>query len=105
MNLKLIMMTAAAALLSTAVQAAPDWSAVDKAMGRAGAEQPGRVHRYAFPRSDLQVMLDGVAIKPSLALGGWVAFEPMGNDAMVMGDLVLTHEEVNPVMRNFWQAA
>jgi hypothetical protein len=44
------------------------------------------------------VTLDGVTIRPTLALGGWVAFQPMGNTAMVMGDLVLLQTEVNPVM-------
>lgn len=85
-------------LLASPAWAAPDWSAVDRAIGRAGAEQAGGVHRYSFPRSDLSVTLDGVTIKPSLALGSWAAFQPMGDEAMVMGDLVLTHDEVNPVM-------
>jgi Domain of Unknown Function (DUF1259). len=49
----------------------------------------GEVHRYGLPRSDLRVTLDGVAIKPALALGGWVAFAPAHGAAMVMGDLVL----------------
>jgi hypothetical protein len=74
------------------------WAAVDQALGRAGAVQPDGVHRYSFPRSDLAVQLDGVQIKPALALGGWLAFQPMGSDALVMGDLVLTPEEVSPVM-------
>ncbi len=56
------------------------------------------MHRYGFPRSDLSVTLDGVTIKPGLALGGWVAFKPMHGEAMVMGDLVLLESEVNPVM-------
>ena len=42
--------------------------------------------------------LDGVTIKPSLALGGWVAFKPGHGGAMVMGDLVLLETEINPVM-------
>jgi Domain of Unknown Function (DUF1259) len=75
-----------------------DWAKVDAALGRAPAAVAGGVHRYGFPRSDLQVTLDGVTIRPALALGGWVAFEPMGNIAMVMGDLVLLQSEVNPVM-------
>jgi len=58
----------------------------------------GDVHRYGFPRTDLSVSLDGVAIKPALALGGWVAFEPAHSGAMVMGDLVLLESEINPVM-------
>ncbi len=57
------------------------------------------VHRYGFPRSDLSVTLDGVTIKPALALGGWVAFKPMLNEVSVMGDLVLLESEINPVMR------
>ena len=56
------------------------------------------VHRYGFPRTDLSVTLDGVTIKPALALGGWVAFKPMHGGAMVMGDLVLLESEINPVM-------
>jgi hypothetical protein len=78
--------------------AAPDWAKVDKALGRPGLMQAGGVHRYGFPRSDLKVTLDGVAIKPALALGSWAAFHEMGDQAMVMGDLVLTQDEVNPVM-------
>ena len=74
-----------------------DWQKVDDAFGRKPAVS-GDVHRYGFPRSDLSVTLDGVTIKPALALGGWVAFKPMGHDAMVMGDLVLLESEINPVM-------
>jgi len=74
-----------------------DWGKIDGILGRTGAVG-GAVHRYGFPRSDLQVTLDGVTIRPTLALGGWVAFQPMGNMAMVMGDLVLLQTEVNPVM-------
>jgi biotin operon repressor len=59
----------------------------------------GGVYRVALPRTDLKVSLDGVALKPGFALGGWLAFAPMGNDAMVMGDVVLTQDEVNPVMK------
>jgi hypothetical protein len=51
-----------------------------------------------FRATDLNVTLDGVAIKPALALGGGVAFKPMGRDVMVMGDLVLLETEINPVM-------
>jgi hypothetical protein len=74
-----------------------DWQKVDDAFGRKPAVS-GDVHRYGFPRSDLAVTLDGVTIRPALALGGWVAFKPMHGEAMVMGDLVLLETEVNPVM-------
>jgi Domain of Unknown Function (DUF1259) len=74
-----------------------DWRKVDSALGKT-ATVSGEVHRYGLPRSDLHVTLDGVAIKPALALGGWVAFAPMHGQAMVMGDLVLLDTEITPVM-------
>jgi hypothetical protein len=87
-----------ALLLSLPARAADiDWKKVDTALGKTGAVS-GEVHRYALPRSDLHVTLDGIAIKPALALGGWVAFAPMHGEAMVMGDLVLTETEITPVM-------
>src|SRR3954463_12105754 len=74
-----------------------DWPKVDAAFGKAAAVS-GEVHRYGFPRTDLQVTVDGVTIKPSLALGGWAAFKPAHGGAMVMGDLVLLDTEIAPVM-------
>src|SRR3984893_11325668 len=76
-----------------------DWSKVDQALGKPGTNQPGGVHKYGLPRSDLKITVDGVAVKPTLALGSWIAFMPMGNDAMFMGDLVLTDNEISPVMK------
>lgn len=93
--------SAPAALQAQAPQ--QSWAAVDQALGRPGATQPDGVRRYGFPRSDLNVQLDGVTIKPALALGSWLAFEPMGGSATVMGDLVLTPDEVNPVMSGLLQ--
>jgi hypothetical protein len=87
-----------AALSATAAKAQEiDWQKVDDALGRKAAVSSD-VHRYGFPRSDLVIALDGVAIKPALALGGWIAFKPMHGQAMVMGDLVLLETEINPVM-------
>ena len=76
-----------------------DWDPVAKALGRKGAEMPGGVYRVGLGRSDLKVTLDGVQVRPTLALGSYLAFQKMGSEAMVMGDLVLLHEEVNPVMK------
>jgi Domain of Unknown Function (DUF1259) len=74
-----------------------DWKKVDAALGKTAAVS-GEVHRYGLPRSDLHVTLDGISVKPALALGGWVAFAPMHGEAMVMGDLVLLETEISPVM-------
>ena len=83
----------------SAMAADIDWSKVDQALRRKGSDLPGGVHKYGLPRSDLQVTVDGVAIKPALALGSWLAFQPSGDGAMVMGDLVLTDNEISPVMQ------
>jgi hypothetical protein len=87
------------ALASGASAADIDWSKVDQALGKPGTNQPGGVHKYGLPRSDLKITVDGVAIKPTLALGSWIGFMPMGEGAMFMGDLVLTENEIEPVMK------
>lgn len=76
-----------------------DWARVDQAIGKKGADQPGGIHKYGLPRSDLNVTVDGVAIKPALALGSWLGFQPAGDGVMVMGDLVLLETEISPVMK------
>ena len=96
-GLALATLLAVAAMPALAQAADIDWKKVDAALGRPAAVS-GDVHRYGLPRSDLKVTLDGVAIKPALALGGWVAFAPMGGEAMLMGDLVLLETEITPVM-------
>src|SRR5476649_1550388 len=99
MHIRICLMASILAASFTTIATAQeiDWQKVDDAFGRKPAVS-GDVHRYGFPRTDLTVTLDGVTIKPALALGGWVAFKPMGGDAMVMGDLVLLESEINPVM-------
>jgi len=79
-------------------QAAADWKTVEAAIGRPGQMQPGGVIKFGLPRKDLHITLEGVEIKPTLALGSWLAFERDGTAAMVMGDLVLTENEVQPVL-------
>jgi Domain of Unknown Function (DUF1259) len=81
-----------------------DWKAVEQAMGRPGQMQPGDVIKFSMPRKELHVTLNGVAIKPGLALGSWAAFARHGNEAMVMGDLVLTEDEIAPVVAKLQNA-
>jgi biotin operon repressor len=96
-GLKLLTLCAAVAGATAANAQDVDWQKVDAAIGRSAAVT-GDVHRYGFPRSDLQVTVDGVTIRPALALGGWAAFKPAHGGAMVMGDLVLLDTEIAPVM-------
>ncbi|MFY9570485.1 MAG: DUF1259 domain-containing protein [Blastocatellia bacterium] len=74
-----------------------DTKTIDAIFGRSG-EMKDTVYKIGLPRTDLKVTADGVDIKPGLALGSWVAFKRSGNHAVVMGDLVLLENEVNPVL-------
>jgi uncharacterized protein DUF1259 len=79
--------------------AAGDWKDTDATMGRPGQDQPDGTHKYALPRGDMSVTVNGVQVKPGLALGSWVAFKHHGKMDVVMGDLVLAEDEVGPVMQ------
>ncbi|MBI1743916.1 DUF1259 domain-containing protein [Candidatus Acetothermia bacterium] len=84
---------------------ATDWSPVEQAMGKPGAMQPGDVFKFSLPRSDLVVKVGEVQIKPALALGSWVAFKKMSKETVVMGDFVLTGDEVSVVMTRLQQGS
>ena len=94
----LAVLAVASATAGSAFAEDPNWKAVGEALGKTGTEMPGGVYRVGLPRTDLKVSLDGVQLKPSLALGSWLAFQPMAGKAIVMGDLVLTESEITPVL-------
>jgi hypothetical protein len=82
----------------------PEWKNIEQAIGKIGALQSGAIFKFSFPRRDLQVNARGIQIKPAFALGSWAAFKKMGDEAMVMGDLVLTSDEITPVMTKLQQS-
>ena len=88
----------ATGLASPALADEADWQQVEKALGVSGSMEPGEVYKVSLPRSDLKVTADGVPVKAAFALGSWLAFKQAGEEAMVMGDLVLTPDEVNLVI-------
>jgi uncharacterized protein DUF1259 len=95
-----VVLAFAAALSGPAIAADGDWQAqTGEALGKTGSALPGGIYRVGLPRTDLKVTLDGVELKAGFALGSWLAFEKRGDNAMVMGDLVLTMDEVSPVMK------
>jgi Domain of Unknown Function (DUF1259) len=99
-----VILAFATAMPSYAQQSAnSEWKPVEDALGRKGSAQPGDVYKFSMPRSDMKVTVAGTPIKAGLALGSWLAFKRMGNDAVVMGDLVLTESEVEPVMAKLQQ--
>jgi uncharacterized protein DUF1259 len=86
-----------------ALAADPDWKAVEQALGKSGQSQPGGVFRVGMPRTDLAVTVKGVPVKAGFALGSYAAFKPVGDQAMVMGDLVLLDQEVPAVMAGLFK--
>jgi hypothetical protein len=94
---------AATVLCAPVARGQSGWEAVEQAFGRPGAAQPGGVVRFSFPRSDLRVTVDGVQLRPAFALGSWIAMRRVPGGAMAMGDLVLTEDEVAPVISRLQQ--
>jgi len=91
-----------AILLATPVFAQSDVQRLNtdgivKAMGKEG-ELTGEMYKVSFPRSDLTVTVNNVAIKPALSLVGWAGFIKSGSTAVTYGDLVLLEDELNPVI-------
>jgi hypothetical protein len=92
----------AALVLSTAPHhsVAPlDTSRIEQLTGAKGKlDRNEGVFKVSVPRSDLAVTVGGVKLTPPSGLTSWAAFGPIGSGAMVMGDMVLTEDQVNPVM-------
>jgi hypothetical protein len=74
-----------------------DYAAVLKTLGRQGDFKDG-VLKVNIPRNDVNVSVDGVATPTPFGFGGWIALTKGDHGDVMMGDLVLTEEEVNPVM-------
>lgn len=78
-----------------------DTKKIDEALGRTGSSFD-TVYKVTFPRSDLKVQIGGFTLEPAMGLTAWIGFMPMGDDAMIMGDLVLLENEVYPVMKKMF---
>jgi len=98
-----LMLVLFAAIANAQSQTPAEWKPIEGAMGRSGQPQPDGTLKFGMPRKDLTVTLDGTQIKPGLALGAWADFKGSGSNSMVMGDLVLTEDEVEPVMLKLQQ--
>lgn len=79
------------------------WRRVEQVLGVKGELKDGDVFHVSFPRSDLEVKVKDVQVQPGFALGSWLAFKFFGQEAIAMGDLVLTESEVFPVIRKLQQ--
>src|SRR3982750_2574914 len=84
--------------ISTAQEIPSDYQQVLKVVDKKG-DYKANVLKVNIPRNDLQVKIAGHAVPTPFGFGGWFAMtKGDGGEEVVMGDLVLTQDEVNPVM-------
>lgn len=101
MKISLLTVAITAAIFAYGLAASTiDTAAVENGLGRSGQAMDGGVYRVAFPRSDLSVKVGNVKLLPGFALGGYAAFVPAEQGALVVGDLVLLDREIQPVMES-----
>ena len=85
--------------VSAASAGSLDTAAIEKLTGLKGTlDEKEHVFKVSAPRKDLQVISSGVRLTPPMGLTSWAAFERVGDQAMVMGDMVLEEGQVDPVM-------
>jgi len=81
----------------------PEYNAVLNSLGRQGDFKDG-VLKVNIPRNDLKVVVDGIATPTPFGFGGWIALTKGSGMDVMMGDLVLTENEVNPIMSSVLDA-
>jgi hypothetical protein len=97
--MKIVWVAALAGAAAMHAQEMPaEYQSVLKSLGKTG-DYKANVLKVNIPRSDLKVTVDGVATPTPFGFGGWLAMTK-GDHSMevMMGDLVLLEDEVNPVM-------
>lgn len=96
--MRTLLIAAAVAAAVTPCSAALDAAALTKVLGRPVVENKGEF-KVSVPRADLEVTLDGFRLTPPMGLTAWMAFAPHGDEAMLMGDLVLLETELPRVQK------
>jgi hypothetical protein len=86
-------------LISILMAASLDTAKIEQLTGMKGQlnEKEG-VFKVSFPRKDLNVVAGGVHLTPPMGLTAWAAFTKVGAHAAVMGDIVVTEDQINPAM-------
>ena len=75
-----------------------DIQAIEQVTGMKGTEKNGE-YKITVPQNDLHIVVDGFKIIPPMGLGSWIAFTPCGDSAMMMGDIILTENDLAPVQQ------
>ena len=99
---KLILFFSLMCILSAAIYAqkpsALDTSSIEKIAGVKGKSNKGE-YKITIPQNDLDVEVDGFRIIPPMGLGTWIAFTPTKEGTMIMGDIILTENDLKPVQQ------
>lgn len=91
-----LLATAPAGVMGQAPLGAP-WDSAGRILKTTGTATGGH-YRYTWPRRDITLRLRDVTVSPALALGAWAGFSGDPSNATMMGDLVLTSDELQPVL-------
>jgi len=75
-----------------------DTSTIERVIGMKGKSNKGE-YKVTVPQNDLKIEVDGFLISPPMGLGTWIAFTPAHDGAMIMGDLVITENDLKPVQQ------
>jgi hypothetical protein len=75
-----------------------DIQAIENILGMKGTEKDGQ-YKVTVPQNDLNIEVDGFKIIPPMGLGSWAAFAPASGGAMLMGDIVVTEDDLKPVQQ------
>jgi hypothetical protein len=73
-----------------------DIATIERITGMKGKENNGE-YKITVPQNDLKVEVDGFKIIPAMGLGSWAAFTPSSDGTMIMGDIILTENDLKPV--------
>src|SRR5260370_1134896 len=85
--------------LSQSAESAMDTGAIERLTAAKGAlDEKEGVFKVSVPRKDLSVIVAGLKMTTPMGITSWAAFKRDGNDDMVMGDVVMTEDQVSPVM-------
>ena len=79
-----------------------DTAAIERIMGIKGKSNKGE-YKVTIPQNDLSIEVDGFKIIPAMGLGTWIAFTPSASGAMIMGDIILTENDLKPVQQQVIQ--
>lgn len=98
-GLALVLCISAGAILATRAATPLDTARIEELTGAKGKlDEKEGAFKVSVPRGDLDVKVAGVRMTPPMGLTSWASFKHVGQHTVVMGDMVLLEDQVNPAM-------